>query len=77
MAGLALEQVSSDVLAGMMFCMDTKSPQLLPRTREHTLDAWSEALAQCPRQKGADCRGSHHARLPVGERVGGRCVAGG
>ena len=53
--GLALEQVSSEVLAGVMFCMGVKtSPQLLSRTREHTLDAWSEALSSGPRQKGAD-----------------------
>ena len=52
--GLALEQVSSEVLAGVMFCMGVKAPQLLSRTREHTLGAWSDALSAAPRQKGAD-----------------------
>ena len=50
--GLALEQVSSEVLAGIMFCMGMKAPQLLSRTREHTLDAWSDALSAGPRQTG-------------------------
>ena len=31
--GLALEQVSSEVLAGIMFCMGMKAPQLLSRTQ--------------------------------------------
>ena len=52
--GLALEQVSSGVLAGVMFRTGVKPPKLLSRTREHTLDAWSEALSAGPRQKGAD-----------------------
>jgi len=60
--GRALEQVSSEVLAGVMFCMGVKSPQLLSRTREHTLDAWSDALAAAPRQKGADLL----AAVPLG-----------
>ena len=50
--GAALEQVSSVVLAGVMFSMGVKSPQLLSRTREHTLDAWSDALSAGPRQTG-------------------------
>ena len=53
--GLALEQVSSEVfLAGVVFCMGVKAPQLLSQSREHTLDAWSEALSAGPRQKGAE-----------------------
>ena len=31
--GLALEQASSEVLAGIMFCMGMKAPQLLSRTQ--------------------------------------------
>ena len=42
--------------------MGVKSPQLLSRTREHTLDAWSDALAAAPRQKGADLL----AAVPLG-----------
>ena len=52
--GLALEQASSEVSAGVMSCMGVKPPQLLSRTWESTLDAWSEALSAGPRQKGAD-----------------------
>ena len=68
--GLALEQVSSGVLAGTMFCMGTKSPQLLSRTREHTLDALSETLAQGPRQKGADLIAGVPAGSPLGNALG-------
>ena len=63
---LALEQVSSEALAGVMFCMGVKAPQLLSRTREHTLDAWSEALPAGPRQKGAGLV----AGVPVGSFLG-------
>ena len=42
--GLALEQVSSVALAGVMFCMGVKAPQLLSRSREYTLDARSDDL---------------------------------
>ena len=70
--GLALEQVSSEVLAGVMFCMGAKSPQLLSRTREHTLDAWSEALASGPRQKGADLIAGAPVGSPLGNAMGVR-----
>jgi hypothetical protein len=69
--GLALEQASSEVLAGVMFCMGPKAPQLLSRTREHALGAWSDALASGPRQKGADLIAGVPVGFPLGpgERV--------
>jgi hypothetical protein len=71
--GLALEQVSSEVLAGVMFCMGmgVMTPQLLSRTREHTLYAWSEAPSSGPRQKGADLIAGVPAGSPLGNAIVG------
>jgi hypothetical protein len=54
--GLALEQVSSVALAGVMLCMAVKAPhiQLLSRSREHALDAWSGALDLSRARRKAD-----------------------
>ena len=70
--GVALEQVSSEALAGIMFCMGVKEPELLARTREHTLDAWSDALSAVPRQTGGTC--SRQSRPAPGWRMRWQCL---